>query len=469
MDNITNSTNRQKRFGIRSISLEMGHVIAPRPDTGGSPHRFEKSFFSTPTWCRFCDNFIWGLSKKGFICKECGYVVHKKCLENVPDMCNMDRSDYKKTSNPLFKSASFTSLAEIDVSVDTNEMPPQKDKKKEKKDKKEKKKSQESDNVGSPFNVVHNTHVDFNFTWTAKQEPTELFEFKEELGKGAYGGVFKAIHKETGFPLAVKVIPTKQDAKVALAKEVNVLKKCKNANILSYYGSVIKDNEVWILMDCCNVGSVKDLMKITLETLDEEQIAQICIETLRGLAYLHEMKIIHCDVKAANILLTNNGQVKLADFGVSEQIQRGTMKITPSDFVGSPLYMAPEVIQHDKYNNKADIWSLAISLIEMAEGRPPNYDITNMTALLQLPKRPPPKLKNPKLWSPMFNDFLAKALVKDPESRPDAIAMMQHPFAQSASGPSVLTKIISTCLSIREKQTEGNSSQNNNDSQEKKK
>jgi len=269
----------------------------------------------------------------------------------------------------------------------------------------------------------------------------------------AYGGVFKAIHRETGFELAVKVIPTRPEAKQALAKEVDVLKKCKNANILSYYGSVIKNNEVWILMDCCGVGSVKDLMKFTLETLEEEQVSFLCQATLKGLGYLHEMKIIHCDVKAANILLTNQGLVKLADFGVSEQIQRGTMKITAVDFVGSPLFMAPEVILHEQYNSKADIWSLGITLIEMAEGRPPNSDITNMTALLSLPNRPPPKLGNPKLWSPMFNDFLSKVLVKDPEKRLTAIDMMTHPFVTSAPGPAVLEKIISHCLSVKERRS----------------
>lgn len=108
-------------------------------------------------------------------------------------------------------------------------------------------------------------------------------------------------------------------------------------------------------MDCCGVGSVKDLMKMTLETLEEEQIAYVCRETLKGLLYLHSMNIIHCDVKAANIMLTIDGQVKLGDFGVSEQIQRGTVRVTASDFVGSPLYMAPEVIVKDRYGNKVPL------------------------------------------------------------------------------------------------------------------
>jgi len=447
----------KRTIGKNHHSLGTMENLGLRPDTGGSPHSFEKTFFASPTWCRFCDNFIWGIKRKGYICKNCNYVCHKKCLENVPDMCKIvDKDILAKKSHPVIKSSSTSAvldiLAETRISeFRTRSQTTEKKEKREKKEKKEKK-EQSTKDVGSPFNVVHQTHVDFNFTWGGHQDPGELFEFKEEVGKGAYGGVFKAIHKETGFELAVKVVPTRPEAKLALAKEVDVLKKCKNANILSYYGSVIKNNEVWILMDCCGVGSVKDLMKITLETLEEEQISQVCLETIRGLAYLHEMKIVHCDVKAANILLSNQGQVKLADFGVSEQIQRGTMKITPADFVGSPLYMAPEVIKHDKYNTTADIWSLGITLIEMAEGRPPNTDITNITALLDLPNRPPPKLSNPKLWSHMFSHFLSKVLVKDPNLRPTATDLLQHPFVLEAKGASVLMDSINRCLNIKEKQ-----------------
>jgi len=206
---------------------------------------------------------------------------------------------------------------------------------------------------------------------------------------------------------------------------------------------------MWVLMDCCDVGSVKDLIQRTLETLEEEQIGYLTIETLKGLAYLHHIKVLHLDVKCANILLTKEGAVKLADFGVSQQLQSIEVKVEATDFVGSPLYMAPEVILKTGYNFKADTWSLGITLIEMAEGKPPNTDITNMTALLELPKRPPPKLKNQKMWTPSFNDFLSKCFTKDPAQRPSALDMLVHPFVTDAKGPETMKSIIKACLSLK--------------------
>jgi len=249
----------------------------------------------------------------------------------------------------------------------------------------------------------------------------------------------------------VKILPIKEKDQAALRKEIDVLKKCRCPNILSYYGTIKsnKQDELWVLMDCCDAGSVKDLMKVTLETLDEDQIGYVTMETLKGLAYLHHIKVLHLDVKSANILVTKEGGIKLADFGVSEQLQSIDVPVQATDFVGSPLFMAPEVILKQGYNHKADTWSLGITIIEMAEGRPPNTDITNMTALLQIPNRPPPKLKNQKQWSPSMNDFLSKCMVKDPTQRPAAFDMLIHPFVTDAKGPDALKSIIKEGLSLR--------------------
>jgi len=283
-----------------------------------------------------------------------------------------------------------------------------------------------------PFNIVHNTHVDFNYSWSGNQNPQDIFEFKEQLGKGAFGQVVKAIHKESGFELAVKVVPSSRERRQALEKEIEVLKKCKSPNILSYYGTVSTENELWILMDCCSVGSVRDMMRSALTTLNEEQIGYICLHSLKGLAYLHSVNILHLDVKSANILITKEGQVKLGDFGVSEEIQRASIMIKPTDFVGSPLWMAPEIITKDNHTNKADIWSLGITVIEMAEGKPPNTDINNLQKLLQLPLRPPPKLQQQHLWSLEMKGFLETCVMKEPEQRPSAIELLMHPFIQTA-------------------------------------
>lgn len=303
--------------------------------------------------------------------------------------------------------------------------------------------------VGKPLNVVHNTHVDLNYAWTGSQDPKEIFVFKEQLGRGAFATVYKAIHRESGFELAIKVVPIKNEMKTALQREIEVLRKCKCPNVLSYYGSVTNEDSVWILMDYCAVGSVKDLMKCTLETLDEPQISQITKEVLTGLCYLHSINILHLDVKTGNILLTAEGKVKLADFGVSEQIQRGSRMITPADFIGSPLFMAPEVIKKTEFNHKADIWSVGITLIEMAEGRPPYHDIKSMKEIIELPARPPPTLQQPRIWSHTFNDFLSKCLVKNPTDRPDTGVLLHHPFVQETEGYEVLAILIRDTLKVR--------------------
>jgi hypothetical protein len=424
--------------------MEENNKIIQRPDVGNSPHSFEKSIFAQPTKCKFCSILIWG--QKGYICTDCKYTCHKKCLEYVPNMCNLDKEDFKRFNNPLYNGHKNQKKenGEKIITKEKSYISPIK----------ENLKLLSKKGVGTPFNFSHNTHVDFNFNWSGSKDPKEIFELKEEIGKGAYSSVYRAIHRETNFELAVKVVPTKHDMKIILQKEIEILKKCKNKNILSYYGTVVKDYEVWILADYCAVGSVKDLMKITLETLEEDQISQVCNEVLKGLSYLHSNGIIHLDVKAANILLTLDGIVKLADFGVSEQIQRGSMMITANDFIGSPLYMAPEVILKGLHNNKADIWSLGITLIEFAEGRPPNTDVDNIKKLLEVPNRPSPKLKNPKEWSVSFNDILSKILIKEIEKRPTANELLLHPFVQSAKGSEVLKNIIKVCMSIKTKKNQ---------------
>lgn len=174
-------------------------------------------------------------------------------------------------------------------------------------------------------------------------------------------------------------------------------------------------------MDYCAGGSVKDVINLTLEVLDENQIAEVLVNTLKGLVYLHQQNIIHLDMKAGNIMLTEDAQVKIGDFGVSEQLRREAEGTIFNNLVGSPLFMAPEVIKRDSIITvRADIWSLGITLIEMAEGRPPNNDINSIEMLNDLPNRPPPTLKKPRMYSSEFNEFIAKCLVKDPKLRPPA-------------------------------------------------
>jgi len=301
-------------------------------------------------------------------------------------------------------------------------------------------------NVGVPYNVAKKSHVDLNFTWSG-QKPEDLFEIQQNIGTGAYGSVYLTKHRETGYMLAAKVIPVRD--KTGIEKEIEILKACKSPNILSYFGTCSKANEIWILVDYCAVGSVKDLITITLEPLEENQIAEVCVGTLKGLAYLHNLSLLHLDVKSANIMLTEDGQVKLGDFGVSQQLQKGAISNTKQQLVGSPLHMSPEIIKKEPYDNKTDIWSLGITLIEMAEGRPPNIDVFSIEELMKIPDRPSPTLKCPSQYSQHFIEFVAKCLTKDPKHRPSAIDLFLHPFSHSAKGPSVLHGIIRTCLQVK--------------------
>jgi serine/threonine kinase 3 len=165
---------------------------------------------------------------------------------------------------------------------------------------------------------------------------------------------------------------------------------------------------LWIVMEYCGPGSVSDLMTITKKTLNERQIAVILRDALKGLNLLHEKQRIHRDIKAGNILLNDECVAKLADFGVSGQSKDYTKHHT---VIGTPFWMAPEVMQ-EEYDKEADIWSLGITAIEMAEGRPPYYNIHPMRAIFMIPTRPPPKLTNPELWSPEFISFVAACLQK---------------------------------------------------------
>jgi len=289
--------------------------------------------------------------------------------------------------------------------------------------------------ITTPYSVVWESHISSGWQWSSEYgHPLSIFDMNECLGVGASGKVYKASHKKTKFDIAIKVIHfNNQQLLEDLDKEINVLKKCKSPFVVAYYGSFLNNEEVWILMDYCELGSVKDLIKIVKEPLNQKQCGYVLLQTLFGLLYLHKLNILHLDIKAANILVTGEGDVRLADFGVSEQLRDVNMFIDALDFVGSPLFMAPEVIRKERYNNKADIWSLGITIIEMVEGRPPNTDINSIEKLPELANRDPPTFSKPHLWSPSFINFLSCCLIKDQELRPNPQNLLEHEFLQGVN------------------------------------
>eukprot|EP01091_Cochliopodium_minus_P014346 TRINITY_DN4860_c0_g1_i1.p1 TRINITY_DN4860_c0_g1~~TRINITY_DN4860_c0_g1_i1.p1 ORF type:complete len:231 (-),score=41.60 TRINITY_DN4860_c0_g1_i1:136-828(-) len=193
-------------------------------------------------------------------------------------------------------------------------------------------------------------------------DPNKLFDKQDKIGKGAYGEVYKAIMKKTNQVVAVKIINVSDNEAINdVRQEIQMLYDCDHPNIVKYYGCYVHESKIWIVMELCSGGSVCDIYRITGRGLTEDQIAVICRETLQGLKYIHSLKKIHRDIKGGNILLTTNGDVKLVDFGVAAQIQNTLSK--RNTFVGTPFWMAPEVVQKDSHDQKADIWSLGITEI----------------------------------------------------------------------------------------------------------
>uniref|UniRef100_A0A5F8G3D8 non-specific serine/threonine protein kinase n=1 Tax=Monodelphis domestica TaxID=13616 RepID=A0A5F8G3D8_MONDO len=207
------------------------------------------------------------------------------------------------------------------------------------------------------------------------KQPEEVFDVLEKLGEGSYGSVFKAIHKESGQVVAIKQVPVESDLQ-EIIKEISIMQQCDSPYVVKYYGSYFKNTDLWIVMEYCGAGSVSDIIRLRNKTLTEEEIATILKSTLKGLEYLHFMRKIHRDIKAGNILLNTEGHAKLADFGVAGQLTDTMAK--RNTVIGTPFWMAPEVIQEIGYNCVADIWSLGITSIEMAEGKPPYADIHPM-------------------------------------------------------------------------------------------
>ncbi|XP_070960812.1 TRAF2 and NCK-interacting protein kinase-like isoform X10 [Oncorhynchus clarkii lewisi] len=273
---------------------------------------------------------------------------------------------------------------------------------------------------------------------SALRDPAGIFELVELVGNGTYGQVYKGRHVKTGQLAAIKVMDVTGDEEEEIKAEINMLKKYSHHwNIATYYGAFVKknppgiDDQLWLVMEFCGAGSVTDLIKNTKgNSLKEEWTAYICREILRGLTHLHQHKVIHRDIKGQNVLLTENAEVKLVDFGVSAQLDRTVGR--RNTFIGTPYWMAPEVIACDEnpeatYDFKSDLWSLGITAIEMAEGAPPLCDMHPMRALFLIPRNPAPRLKSKK-WSKKFQSFIESCLVKSHGQRPSTEQLLKHPF-----------------------------------------
>ncbi|KAM0737530.1 Myosin-IIIa [Formica fusca] len=281
-------------------------------------------------------------------------------------------------------------------------------------------------------------HVNFDMI----PDPGERFRLEELIGEGTYGEVYAAYDKETGNKVAIKILENVADNIEEIEEEYLVLRDLSlHPNIPVFHGLFLKrakpgqeEDQLWFVMELCTGGSVTDLVqgvKKRGSRLTDDQIAYILKETVEALIFLHSNHCMHRDVKGHNILLTEEARVKLVDFGVSSHLAATLARKNTS--VGTPYWMAPEVIACEQqldssYDSRCDVWSIGITAIELAEGDPPLSELHPMRALFQIPRNPPPSLKNPDIYSPEMTDFIAECLVKDLEHRPFASELKEHPL-----------------------------------------
>ena len=246
------------------------------------------------------------------------------------------------------------------------------------------------------------------------------------------------VDRRTGQSVAIKVVDVEnaEEEVEDIISEIAILSELSSPYVTRYHGSYLKGSDLWIVMEFCSGGSCSDLMRPGL--IGEDYIKIIIRELLMGLDYLHSDKKLHRDIKAANVLLAANGKVKLADLGVSGQLSATMTK--KNTFVGTPFWMAPEVIKQSGYDHKADIWSLGITALELAQGEPPYSDIHPMKVLFLIPKNAPPVLTGD--FSKAFKDFADVCLRRDPRERPTAKELLKHPFVCKAKRTTYLTELI---------------------------
>ncbi|KAK4327971.1 hypothetical protein Pmani_001586 [Petrolisthes manimaculis] len=283
-----------------------------------------------------------------------------------------------------------------------------------------------------------------------REDPERLFDDLREIGHGSFGAVYYARHLTTKEVVAIKKMSYngKQSAEKwqDILKEIRFLRSLRHPNTVTYRGCYLKESTVWLVMEYC-LGSASDIIEVHRQPLREEEISAICEGCLQGLSYLHSLGKIHRDVKAGNILLTENGTVKLADFGSA------SITSPANSFVGTPYWMAPEVIlamDEGQYDGKVDVWSLGITCIELAERKPPYFNMNAMSALYHIAQNDAPKMSAPD-WSKDFQHFVESCLQKSPPDRPTSARLLSHEFIlRHRSSHIILDLIARTKKAVRE-------------------
>eukprot|EP01114_Cavostelium_apophysatum_P018584 TRINITY_DN577_c1_g1_i1.p1 TRINITY_DN577_c1_g1~~TRINITY_DN577_c1_g1_i1.p1 ORF type:complete len:484 (+),score=175.47 TRINITY_DN577_c1_g1_i1:129-1580(+) len=282
----------------------------------------------------------------------------------------------------------------------------------------------------------------------SKQDPNSLYRNMDKIGEGAAGEVFSAVGPG-GRNVAVKKMEINGENMKLLITEIGIMKTSHHANIVDYFDSyIVDDRQLWVVMEYMDGGCLTDILEQFEDIkLTESEIAFCCRETLRALSYIHSLHRIHRDIKSDNILLNLEGAVKLADFGYAAQLTQKQQK--RNTVVGTPYWMAPELIRGHDYGTKVDIWSLGIMLMEMVEGEPPYMEFPPLRALFLITTKGIPPLKEPQKWSADLNDFFNRCLEKDVEKRPSADELLKHPFVGRACAPRDLIPAVRTAKELR--------------------
>jgi len=274
-----------------------------------------------------------------------------------------------------------------------------------------------------------------------KEDPTKIYLNSTKIGEGAAGEVFLATDCKTNEQIAIKKMPLNAQNIKLLTSEIHIMKESTHPNIVRYLDSFRVEDKLWVAMEFMGGGCLTEILEQFEDVqMTEGNIAWVCQETLKGLAYIHSLHRIHRDIKSDNILLGSEGEVKLADFGYAAQLTQQKKK--RQTIVGTPYWMAPELIRGQEYDTKVDIWSLGIMIMEMAEGEPPYMEFPPLRALFLITTKGIPDLKEPSKWSQNFQNFVSLCLEKDPNQRPDASELLKHPFMKTSTGGKGLVEAI---------------------------